>query len=144
MSKYFFGKNRQSPVCVYPLKLTLFCFLDLWENGSSQRLKLSRPQQWNHPKGPFCRVVYSVQPRDGACRFLQMNSSFVLALSKSKFASCDSFCLITLQILCRSWNFSQFARIQGCEIESCQYQCSYESWVCLKFSKTRNSLLIVS
>ena len=39
-------------------------------------------------------------------------------------------------------NFVLGARV--CELESHQFQCSHENWVCLKFPWTRNSLLFVS
>ena len=60
MSKYFFGKNRQSPVCL-PVKTYAI----------SQKTN----------KCHFPRVAYSVQLRDGARRFLQMNSLCILYCS---------------------------------------------------------------
>ena len=58
MSKYFFGKKQRSPVCLptktYPISQKPI-------NATSRR------------------VAYSNQPRDGACRFLQMNSSNALS-----------------------------------------------------------------
>ena len=57
-----------------------------------------------------------------------------------------------IDLLCISHNSSQVTSVdmalalgvRSCNVESRQFQWSRENWVCLKFSWTRNSLLVVS